>query len=163
MFQPGLLFASEGNHPTALIKRTTLLPDPTYEGSPGSSSAKMRKVQAVSWGCHSARSTLLSISSKGEPPLAHEVFALCDAACCSCLLSVPCSDLCLAGNVCEGMPVTSQTGPLREGSQTLVASWKKDDSVGLPLNAVYTALLRTISGFYLNIPRAVEVHLQEIK
>lgn len=51
--------------------------DPTYEGFPGSSSAEMRKLQAVSWGCHSARSVLLSTSSKGASPLAHEVFALC--------------------------------------------------------------------------------------
>ena len=46
-----------------------LLPDPTYEGSLGSSSAEMRKVQAVSWGCRSVRSVLLSISSKGASPL----------------------------------------------------------------------------------------------
>lgn len=40
---------------------------------------------------------------------------------------------------------------------------KKDDFGGLPLNCVYAALLRAISGFYLNVPTAVEVHLQEIK
>lgn len=122
MFQPGFLFASEGNHPTALINRAMLLPDPAYEGSPGSSIAEMRKLQAVSQGCHSGRRALLSISSKGASPLAREVFALCDAACCFSLVLATCSDLSLAGNVHEVMAITSQTGPLREGRQTLVAS-----------------------------------------
>lgn len=96
-------------------------PDPTYEGFQDSSGTEMRKVQAGSWGCHSARTALPSISSKGASPPAREVFAPWDAACCFCRVLVTCFDLSLAGNMHEVIAITSQTGPLR-GSQTLVAS-----------------------------------------
>lgn len=118
-------FCCIGRKPSYFINKgigAVLLPDPPYKGSPGSSSTEMRKVQAVSQGCHSARSALLSITSNGVSPLACEVFAHGDAACCFCLFSVTCSDLPLAGNVREVMAITSQTGPLRERSQTLVVS-----------------------------------------
>lgn len=99
-------------------------PNPAYEGSPASSGMAMRTVRAVSWGCHPTRSALPSDSSKGASPPCSQVFALCDAARCSCLALVMCSDLSLAGDVHEVMAITSQTGPLREGSfhETLVIS-----------------------------------------
>lgn len=51
-----------------------------------------------------------------------------------------------------------------EGSQNFAVSWGKNDhSVGPPLNYVYVALPRAISGFYLTIPPAMKVLLQEFK
>lgn len=64
-----------------------------------------------------ARNVLLSISCE-----AGDVLVLLEAACHFCLVLVICYDLSLAGNVHEVMAVISQTRPLREGRQALVAS-----------------------------------------
>lgn len=161
MLQPEFLVVSEGNHCTVIKLQGYAPTRPCLGGLLGSSSTVVRKVKAASWGCHSGRSTLLSVSSKWASCLACKLFAACDAACCFCLVLVTCSDFSLVGNVKEYIYYNNSAKVFERNKVWYLH--EKRWFVGLPLNCVYTALLRAISGFYLNVPTAVEVHLQEIK
>lgn len=85
MLQPGFLIVSEGNH-SSVIKLQGYAPTrPCLGGLLGSSSTGVGKLEAAPWGCHSGRSTFLSITPKPASCLACKLFAACASACSVCM------------------------------------------------------------------------------
>lgn len=122
MLQPGFLIVSEGNHSSVIKLQGYAHTRPCLGGLLGSSSTGVGKLEAAPWGCHSGRSTFLSITPKPASCLACKLFAACAAACSFCLVLVTCSDFSLVGNVKEYIYYNNSAKVFERTTSALVTS-----------------------------------------